>query len=105
MLESSTPVEPIAPALEKIVSRSIRRSADSALLAWPIACGSAVAERTKAVSFAYGVLRIEVPDAGWRRELQHLAPRYLSALNRYAAEAVDRIEFVVGSETQKLTRS
>jgi hypothetical protein len=98
-------VEPIAPALEKIVSRSIRRSTDSALLAWPIACGSAVAERTRAVSFAYGVLRIEVPDAGWRTELQHLAPRYLSALNRYAAETVGRIEFVVGNETQKLPHS
>ena len=98
-------MEPIAPALEKIVSRSIRRSADSALLAWPMACGSAVAERTKAVSFAYGVLRIEVPDTGWRRELQHLAPRYLSALNRYAAQTVDRIEFVVGNETQKQSHS
>src|SRR5215470_5355456 len=103
MLKSSTPVEPIAPALEKIVSRSIRRSADSALLAWPVACGSAVAERTKAVSFAYGVLRIEVPDAGWRKELQHLAPRYLATLFRYTADTVNRIEFVVrsGGTSQK----
>ena len=98
-------MEQIAPALDKIVTRGVRRSKDSALVAWPLACGSAVAERTQAVSFAYGVLRIEVPDAGWRRELQHLAPRYLAALNRYAAESVDRIEFVVGNETQKLSRS
>ena len=95
-------MEPIAPTLEKIVTRSVRLGANSPLLAWPLACGSAVAERTQAVSFAYGVLRIEVPDAGWRTELQHLAPRYLSALNRYAGESVDRIEFVVGGAHQKM---
>ena len=96
--ESGSFVEPVAPTLEKIVTRSVRRSTNSPLLAWPLACGSAVAERTQTVSFAYGVLRIEVPDAGWRTELQMLAPRYLSVLNRYAAERVDRIEFVARSE-------
>jgi hypothetical protein len=60
-----------------------------------------VAQRTQAVSFAYGVLRIEVPDAGWRRELQELAPRYLVTLNRYAGENVDRIEFVLRSDIRK----
>ena len=98
MLESRFPVEQIASALEKIVTRNVRRATNSPVLAWPLACGSAVAERTQAVSFAYGVLRIEVPDAGWRAELQHLAPRYLAALNRYAGENVERIEFVARSE-------
>jgi len=91
-------VEQIAPALDKAVTRSLRRSTNSAVVAWPLACGSAVAERTQAVSFVCGVLRIEVPDAGWRAELQHLAPRYLAALNRYAAESVERIEFIVRSK-------
>jgi hypothetical protein len=98
MLKSKAPVEPIAPTLEKIVTRSVRRAVNSPLLAWPLACGSAVADRTQAVSFAYGVLRIEVPDAGWRTELQHLAARYLAVINRYAAESVSRIEFVLPSE-------
>ena len=91
-------MEPIAPTLEKIVTRSVRRAANSPVLAWPLACGSAVADRTQAVSFAYGVLRIEVPDAGWRAELQHLAPRYLAAINRYSAGGVNRIEFVLHDE-------
>jgi hypothetical protein len=91
-------VEPIAPTLEKIVTQRVRRAANSPVLAWPLACGSAVAARTQAASFAYGVLRIEVPDAGWRSELQHLAPRYLAALNRYSADAVNRIEFVLRDE-------
>lgn len=65
------------------------------LLAWPLACGSAVAARTTALSFEKGVLRIEVPDAGWRAELKHLAPQYLAVINRYANTPVSRLEFVI----------
>ena len=100
MLKSKAPVEPIATTLEKIVTRGVRRSPNSPLLAWPLACGSAVAGRTQAISFAYGVLRVEVPDAGWRAELKELAPRYLATINRYAADAVNRIEFVLHDESQ-----
>jgi aspartyl/glutamyl-tRNA(Asn/Gln) amidotransferase C subunit len=39
--------------------------------------------------------RVEVPDAGWKREMQGLAPRYLAVLNRYAGQKVERIEFVI----------
>ena len=87
-------MEPIAPALEKIVAGSLRQAPDAPLLAWPLACGSAVAERTRALEFTKGVLRVEVPDAGWRAELQRLAPQYLAVINRYATQAVDRIHFV-----------
>jgi hypothetical protein len=65
------------------------------LLAWPVACGSAVADRTRALSFFDGILRVEVSDAGWQRELKQLAPRYLALVNKYSATAVNRIEFVV----------
>jgi predicted nucleic acid-binding Zn ribbon protein len=83
--------------LEKLVAGSLRRApqGEAPLLAWPLVCGSSVAERTRAVSFVDGVLRVEVADAGWKRELQTLAPRYLAALNRYAGQNVNRIEFVV----------
>jgi len=67
-------------------------------MAWPVVCGSAVAERSRAVSFFGGVLRIEVADAGWKRELQALAPRYLATINRYVREGVQRLEFVVRGE-------
>jgi hypothetical protein len=88
-------VEQVAPALEKAIASTLRKSTDAALLAWPLACGSAVAERTRAVAFSSGILRVEVPDAGWRAELQHLAPRYLAVINKYSARNVSRIEFVV----------
>jgi hypothetical protein len=91
-------LEPASAGLEKIVISSLRRApqGEAPLLAWPLVCGSAVAERTRALQFADAVLRVQVPDAGWKRELQSLAPRYLAVLNRYAGQKVERIEFVIG---------
>ncbi len=83
--------------LETIVAKALHCAPkdESALLAWPIACGSAVADRTRALSFAGGILRVEVADRGWQRELASLAPRYVALINKYSAAAVQRIEFVV----------
>ena len=85
--------------LETIIAKALHRApaAESPLLAWPIACGSAVADRTRALSFADGILRVEVADDGWRRELANLAPRYLALINKYSATSIGRIEFVVKS--------
>ncbi len=90
-------MERAAAGLEKIVADALHRTpeAESPLLAWPVVCGSAVAERTRALSFVDGILRVEVADRGWQRELAALAPRYLAAINRYSAASVQRIEFVV----------
>ncbi len=83
--------------LERIVAQSLRQAppAQAPLMAWPVVCGSAVAERTRAVSFLDGVLRVAVTDVGWKSELQSLAPRYLASINRYTVQPVRRIEFVI----------
>jgi hypothetical protein len=83
--------------LEKIVAQSLRQSpaADAPLLAWPVVCGSAVADRTRALNFEGGVLRVQVADAGWKSELQTLAPRYVASINKYTPVTVHKIEFVV----------
>jgi len=94
-------MEQAGAGLEKIIAQSLRQAppADAPIMAWPVVCGSAVAERTRALSFEGGVLRVAVADAGWRAELQALAPRYLAMLNRYT-RTVQRVEFVVaGSES------
>ena len=90
-------MERAATNLENIVAKAVRLAPahESPLLAWPVACGSAVADRTRAVAFSDGILRVEVSDPGWRRELMSLAPRYVAAINRYASVQVRRIEFVV----------
>jgi predicted nucleic acid-binding Zn ribbon protein len=90
-------LERVGSDLERVVVQSLRQAppAQAPLMAWPVVCGSAVAERTRALNFRDGVLRVEVADNGWKSELQALAPRYLAAINRYTIEIVRRIEFVV----------
>jgi hypothetical protein len=90
-------LEHAGAGLEKIVLGSLRHVPrnEAPLLAWPLVCGSKVAERTRALDFAGAVLRVEVPDAGWKREMQSLAPQYLATLNRYAGQKVERINFVI----------
>lgn len=87
--------------LHNIVVDAIRRApaADAPVLGWPLACGAAVAARTRAVSYADGVLSVEVPDAVWRSELLGLVPKYLATLNQFAK--VKRIEFVTVKEAAK----
>ena len=89
-------MEPAGAGLEKIVIGSLRRvpREQAPMLAWPLVCGSKVAERTRALDFVGGVLRVEVPDVGWKHEMQNLAPQYLATLNRYAGQRVTRIDFV-----------
>jgi Dna[CI] antecedent, DciA len=91
-------MEHVSAGLEKIVGASLRRAPakQGPVLAWPMACGSKVSARTRALEFTDSVLRVEVPDAGWRAELQSLAPQYLAVINRLAGESVKRIEFLVG---------
>ncbi len=90
-------MEQAGSGLEQIVARSLRQAPprEAPLMAWPVVCGSAVAERTRALQFQDGILQIGVPDNGWKSELQALAPRYLAVINRYTVEAVRKIEFVV----------
>ena len=90
-------MEHAAAGLEKIVAEFLQRASsnEAQVLAWPLVCGSAVAERTRALGSGDGVLRVEVANATWKSELQSLAPQYLAAINRYAPGRVHKIEFVV----------
>ena len=83
--------------LESIIAKALHGAppGESAMLAWPVVCGSAVAERTRPLSFSDGILYVEVADSGWRRELINLAPRYVALINKYSTTTVKRIEFVV----------
>ena len=90
-------MEQAGTGLEKIVLDSLRRvpQGEAPLLAWPLVCGSVVGRAHAGSGISNSVLRVEVPDAGWKREMQSLAPRYLATLNRYAGQKVESIEFVI----------
>jgi predicted nucleic acid-binding Zn ribbon protein len=83
--------------LQKIVLDALRRAPreEVPLLAWPIVCGPQVAERTQALAFQDGTLRIAVPDTIWRGQLRDMAPEYVAKLNRISPTAIARIEFVI----------
>lgn len=93
-------MEAAVDGLERVMASSLRRSpkGEGPVLAWPLACGQEVAKRTQALNFEQNILRVEVPDASWRSELQSLAPQYLAVINRYVAESVRRIEFVISGD-------
>jgi hypothetical protein len=80
-------VEQAAAGLEKIVIGSLRRASqgEAPLLAWPLVCGSAVAQRTRAVDFSDAILRV-------------------AAMNRYAGQKVEKIEFVISTEKAGVIR-
>ncbi len=83
--------------LKKIFADTLRRGGgdDAPLLAWPLACGAKVAEKTSAICYRDGVLTVEVADATWRQQLQSFERQYLAALNQVSGQPVNTIEFVV----------
>ena len=92
--------------LKKIFADTLRQEAgdDAPLLAWPLACGSKVAEKTSAIGYADGVLTVEVPDATWHQQLQGLNRQYLSALRQISAQPVSTIKFVVRNQSERPSR-
>lgn len=83
--------------LNKIFAQTLRREGgnDAPVLAWPLACGGKVAEKTTAFSYRDGVLAVEVPDAMWRNQLQTLTRQYVAALNQISPRKVQSISFVL----------
>ena len=87
------------PTLQKLVADALNRlpAEQVPVEAWQFVCGKQVAQRTQAVNFGSGVLRVEVPDARWQDQLQDLSGCYLANLNQYSRTRVERIEFVVAA--------
>jgi len=79
---------------------------EAVLLAWPLACGSAVAERTRAVDFQDGVLRVEVPDRGWQSQLEAFSLQYRHKISELLDVTVSRISYEVPhTRTRALRRN
>jgi hypothetical protein len=96
-------MENIRQTLQQLVVDALRKAPaeDVPLLAWPLACGSAVAEKTRALDFADGELKILVPDAAWRTQLLNLSSDYVRQLRKITDGRVVRVRFVLESELQK----
>jgi hypothetical protein len=82
--------------LNKIYANAVQHFAgeQTAVVAWPLACGSKIARRTAALSCIDGELAVRVPDKLWRNQLDCLSNQYLAALNQVSRQKVKRIRFV-----------
>lgn len=79
---------------------------DAVALAWPLACGSAVAQRTQAVAFSDGTLLVRVPDSGWKSQLEAFSPQYSHRLSELSGQTVKRISYEISrSHVLRMRRS
>lgn len=97
----SDTVQHAGSSLRKIFGSIVGRDDAGPTLAWPLACGSKIAERTTAVSFTDGVLTVVVPDDAWRKQLQSFVPQYLAALNQIVSEPVRHITFCTTNQHKR----
>ena len=103
LAEGEANMEPAHAGFHKIVADILRRAPaeDAAGIAWQLACGRTVAEKTEVLEFREGVLRVRVPDEAWRTNLAGFVPRYLDLLNTMLSKKVEKIEFVPPQTPQK----
>ena len=88
---------PIASPLQKIAVDLLQTAPpeEAPLLAWPMACGAGVSERTRALSFEEGVLTIGGPDQAWCTQLKSFSDSYLQSLNRISPTKVSQLRFII----------
>ncbi len=68
---------------------------DRLAAAWPVACGTAIASRTRVAGFEKGVLRVGVAGPAWLAQMQTLRPRLAREVGRIAEVALADILFFV----------
>jgi hypothetical protein len=90
-------MEPVRTGLRQIMQDLLRaRPAEEAvILAWPLVCGQEVASRTQAISFAEGILTVEVTDSSWRNQLLSFAGRYISGYEGLLGPIVKNVQFKI----------
>ena len=83
--------------LGKLASRvfSGADASEAVTLAWPLVCGSKVAQRAKASAFYDGTLYVFVPDPGWRSQLEGFSAQYTKKLSDLTGADVHRIQYEV----------
>jgi len=77
-------MEQVGSTLQRIMAQTLQRLPAEQLpqAAWDFAAGRAVAEKTRVLAFEQGILRVEVPDATWRAQLEGMLPQLLPRLGQ-----------------------
>lgn len=90
-------MEGMRDLLKASLGRSLRalRVEDRLAAAWPVACGKAMAGHGAVLGFADGVVRVEVADGAWLRQMMSMRGQLAGELGRIAGVKVSAIHFEV----------
>jgi Dna[CI] antecedent, DciA len=69
------------------------RDEDRLAAAWPVACGKALAERGTVVGYLDGIVRVQVEDGVWLRQLMSMRGQLAAEMARIAGVKVSEIHF------------
>jgi predicted nucleic acid-binding Zn ribbon protein len=85
--------------MRDLLKASLRRSLgalsdeDRLAAAWPVACGKTIAERGAVVGYVDGVVRVQVDDGAWLRQLVTMRVQLAGEMARIAGVRVREIHF------------
>lgn len=88
-------MEGMRDLLKGSLGRSLAGLSDEDRLAaaWPVACGKTMAERGTVMGYADGVVRVEVADVAWLRQLVSMRGQLAREMARIAGVKVTEIHF------------
>lgn len=90
-------MESMRELLRNSLGRSLRTigEQDRLAVAWPVACGKAMADRGTVTGYADGVMLVEVVDGAWLRQMMSIQGQLSRDMGRIADVPVRRIHFKV----------
>jgi hypothetical protein len=90
-------MEAMREVLRETLGRSLRglNEEDRLAAAWTVACGPAMADRGRVVGYEAGVVRVEVADQVWLRQMISLRSVLGRDMARVAELKVSEIHFVL----------
>jgi len=88
-------MEAMREVLRGSLARSLAgvREEDRLAAAWTVACGRAMAERGTVSGYLDGVVRIEVEDTVWLRQMEALRGTLQREMARISGVKIESIEF------------
>ena len=97
------PLEKIRDVLKGSLGRSLQalQEEDKLAMAWPLVCGRAMAEHGTVVGFADGVLRVQVADGPWRRQLISMQGQLAAEMGRVAGVKVTEIHWEIKRNNER----
>lgn len=88
-------MEGMRDLLKRSLVKSLREmpDEDKIVVAWPVACGKAMAERGTVVGYSKGVVLVEVADAAWLRQMLSIQGQLAWEIGRISGVRVRGIDF------------